>query len=1238
MKCFEMRFLTTLFLQLTFVVSSYSQYYDWPMWRFDHNRSASTPEQLSEKLYLQWQVQYSPRVPVWDDPLNQDLMQFDRIFEPIVAGNRIFLGFNDQDKVIALDINTGRELWHFYTDGPVRLPLAANNGKIYLTGDDGYCYCLDQETGNLVWKLLLAPGTNKLLGNKRLISMWPARGGIVIKDNILYTAASIFPLMGTFIYAIEAETGKIIWKNEGTGSNYILQPHRSPAFADVAPQGTFTITGNTLLVAGGRSVPAAFDLKTGKELYYQLAASGKTGGAFTCSNDRVFFNHHRDRMTWMYDSKTGNRLLNDAGEYPVIDGNSIFFSGKQVRAAMLNSRNMPDSLWSVKIPASNDLIKAGNFLYAADSNGISAIRLNGRDKPTLVWRYPSGKNIARLIASNGKLIAVSDDGTIQVFGEKQVREPVTITKKAGSINSKSPTAEKILSLTGTEDGYALVLGTKDTGLLEALVSKTDLTVIAYDRDPERITALREYFDNKGIKSDKISFLLYEREKPLLPHYFSSLTIVNDISLLEGYDKDIITAIYESTRPYEGKIVVRVKGKAQRSFIKTVREMNLHGAIAESVRDLAIITRSGSLSGTDSWTHNYGDIANTIKSDDRLVKAPLGILWFGGNSNLDVLPRHGHGPGEQVIDGRLIIEGINSISARDVYTGRVIWKRESEQMMDDSWQVYFDESYDGENPLDTKYNQEHLPGSNARGTNFIATKEYVYLIEGDKCVLIDIKTGKQVKEFTTGDDKTEKLGYIGVYEDLLILGSNFTAFPGMESDSIAKKNPRFTRFDLTASDGLFVLNRFSGEKLWTIKANHGFIHNSVIAGDGILFCLDKLPQYLETKLKRRGEEPPTGSRLLFIDAKTGRILYEENKDIFGTWLGYSSEHKLLLQATRPSGDMLHGEEGDRMIAYNILTKEKLWDKRMRYSNPPIIHNDKIYSNGIGFLLLTGEPLTEKDPVTGEDLKWAFKREYGCGMVAASEHLLTFRSASAGFVNLDVFEGTGSLGGWKASCSTNLIAADGVLNSPDYTRTCQCPYQNQTSLALINMPWMTYWTNSNYRWNGKRIKQLGLNLNAPGDRTSDRNTLWIDFPNTGGAASDIPIKIDTSGYFLIRKDPVSVLSENTPWISCSAAGGIRSVEITLSKENDVAETFYTVNLFFSELEGKKPGERVFNIRLQDKSVLEDFDIVAVAGKPDKEIIKSFNGIKAGKTLYIELQPLKGNTILSGIELVQEQVAMK
>jgi len=647
----------------------------------------------------------------------------------------------------------------------------------------------------------------------------------------------------------------------------------------------------------------------------------------------------------------------------------------------------------------------------------------------------------------------------------------------------------------------------------------------------------------------------------------------------------------------------------------------------------LISRTGALEGAADWTHNYGDIANTIKSDDQAVKAPLGILWFGGNSNLDVLPRHGHGPSEQVIDGRLIIQGINSISARDVYTGRTIWKKEFEHLDEDTWLVYYDETYDEDHPLDTKYNQVHIPGANARGTNFIATREYVYAIEGSNCHLLDIKTGELVKSISTGDPNTQKLGYIGVYDNFLILGNNFSQYPKIPNEEGVLPREKFENFDLTASKELMILDRFSGKKLWSIPANHGFLHNAVIAGDGILYCLDKLPQNLETKLKRRGLAQPPGSRLLYLDIKTGDILSEDTSDIFGSWLGYSGEYKLLLQANRPSRDMLTGEEGKRMIVYNIQSKEILWDKPVFYSNPPIISGDKIYTNGEGFSLMTGEPLYERDLITGEEVRWNFKREYGCGYVVASEHLLTFRSASAGFINLDVFEGTGNLGGFKAGCSANLIVANGVLNSPDYTRTCQCPYQNQTSLALINMPWMTYWTNSNYKWSGKQIKQLGLNLNAPGDRTSDGNTLWLEFPYVAGASPEVPVKIDTIDYYEIRKDPISITSKNTPWISSSSIGGIRSMEITLSKESIAEEAYYSVHLYFSEPEKTAKGERVFDIIIQGRKVLENLDIISESGKKDRELVKSFSGILAGKTLKIEMDPNKGNTILSGIEIVQE-----
>src|SRR5690606_29584035 len=103
------------------------------------------------------------------------------------------------------------------------------------------------------------PSNLRVLGNARLVSAWPVRGAPVLVDDTVYFGASIWPFMGIFIHAVDAETGRTLWTNDGSGSIYMLQPHSSPAFAGVTPQGYFAVTGDTLLIANGRSAPAAFD-------------------------------------------------------------------------------------------------------------------------------------------------------------------------------------------------------------------------------------------------------------------------------------------------------------------------------------------------------------------------------------------------------------------------------------------------------------------------------------------------------------------------------------------------------------------------------------------------------------------------------------------------------------------------------------------------------------------------------------------------------------------------------------------------------------------------------------------------------------------------------------------------------------------------------------------------------------------------------------------------------------------
>src|SRR5208283_1390269 len=46
----------------------------------------------------------------------------------------------------------------------------------------------------------------------------------------------------------------------------------------------------------------------------------------------------------------------------------------------------------------------------------------------------------------------------------------------------------------------------------------------------------------------------------------------------------------------------------------------------------LLRREGALPGSANWTHEHADAANTRVARDRLVKAPLGLLWFGGTSH------------------------------------------------------------------------------------------------------------------------------------------------------------------------------------------------------------------------------------------------------------------------------------------------------------------------------------------------------------------------------------------------------------------------------------------------------------------------------------------------------------------------------------------------------------------------------------------------------------------------------
>lgn len=1145
--------------------SGYSE--DWPMWRRDAERSASSSETLPSGMTLQWTRDYGPRQQAWDDPLNHDLMTYDRIFEPVVAGGRLFVGFNDQDKVTAVDAQSGEELWTFFTEGPVRVPPAVHNGRVFFCSDDGFLYCVEAESGRLLWKLRGGPGQQHAIGNQRLVSAWVARGGPVVRDQTVYFAASIWPFMGTFIYAVDAETGAVQWVNDSTGSQYIKQPHSAPSFAGVAPQGSLVATDRLLLVPGGRSVPAAFDRDTGRFKYFRFNDGGKgTGGSFVAADADHFYVHTRQKGTRAFTLDDGSKTAFMPNE-PVLSDGSVYAAysdgGKHIIRASGRDRK---TLWEIPVDGTGDLIRCGEHLIAAGKDSITAVRLPdgaSSSAPVVDWSLPAEGSVQRLLAADGKLFTVNLSGQIHCYGtggkvrrhSKKVSEPLTVDDDAARI------AGELLSVCDAE-GYAFWFGSADDDLIKAVATESPFVQLAVvDDSATRIDRLRRRLDAAGLygavtvhESNPVSFLP--------PQHVAHLVVAGH-ELTSSADAQVISGMYQAVRPYGG-VLYLLADKERSELAGRVKAMKLEQADVRVTQHGVVVRRVGALPGSADWTHQYGDIGNTIKSNDSRVKLPLGVLWFGGSSNMDVLPRHGHGPSEQVIGGRLFIQGMNSLSARDVYTGRVLWKREFRNL--GTFDVYYDATYRN-TPLDTQYNQVHIPGANGRGTNFVATDDRVYIVEGDTCHALDPVNGETLHEIhlpATGSGERKEWGYLGVYRDVLIGGLGFAnfrsrnelKFEGEEKLSKNKAGFGSKSLDRAASMALVGFDRHSGKQLWKIDAVHSFWHNGIVAGNGRIYCLDRNPRRVEEALKRRGKASPDTYRILAVDYRTGRPIWQIDENIFGTWLGYSESKDALLQAGASASDRLSDETGTGMAVYSGEDGSVRWQNNsLSYSGPCILHNDLIITNANSykesagaFQIDNGEQKLIANPLTGELQPWKITRAYGCNSIIASENLLTFRSGAAGFYDLLTDSGTGNLGGFKSGCTSNLVVANGVLNAPDYTRTCSCAYQNQTSLALVHMPQMEMWTVNSAAAQVDSsegpVQRLGINFGAPGDRRDPSGLLWLEYPVVAGESAPLPVEVDSQGRYF-RRHGSTMAGLELPWVLSSGVTGAVEIRVGLNQ---------------------------------------------------------------------------------------------
>jgi outer membrane protein assembly factor BamB len=1194
-----------------------------------------TVDELPSELHLQWTLTLPQPRPAW--PAEQGKIQFDASYEPVASQGRLFVPSMASDHVTAYDVRDGELLWRFYTEGPVRFAPVVVKDRVLFGSDDGFLYCLDADDGRLRWKFRGGPDGRRILGNERLISMWPIRGAPVVVDGTLYFAAGIWPFMGIFIHALDAETGEVQWTNSGTGSNYLVQQHGSAAFAGVAPQGYLAATKDVLLVSGGMTVPAALDRKTGKFLYFRPGerALGKDAGGYrVMAGDDWHTN--RGGFYKTKDGSVGGKFAPSivgedlaitvtkgkmVGHVPHHESRERIEIDREGESKTIKELIFPKR-WTSDLPKELQTLhlRAGSKVYGAGKDGqLTAIRLPAESKPAQVtWHGKVRGDVWSMLASDDRLIVVTRQGELFCFGAASVAQPRTWNEQVVPTSPTLPSIANAAVIVGApkiDSGYCVVIGLGDLQTVDNLVGGSDLHVIAFDPDPARCATARRHFEASGHLGRRVAVVESDLISAGLPPYMASLFLCLDRGAIGTNDMaELAAACFHVLRPYGGVAIVPTSEDDHAALKESQTQLAGMELKRQQSTRTSIVTRAGSLPGAAPWTHQGGNISNTQMSADTRVKGPLGLLWFGGPSNKDVLPRHGHGPTPQVSGGRLIIEGPNMLRAVDVYTGRKLWQRELPDVG-----LYYN-------------NTGHHPGASAIGSNFVSLPDGIYVAWDRQCLRLDPASGETASTFTLPADESGDnpvWGFIGVHGDLLIAGSSPVA-PFTKSRAKEDENAVFTRFG-EGSRRLVVMDRHTGKVLWKRDAVFNFRHNAIVAGGGKIYCLDHMTDARIEYLKRRGKPLDGAARLLVLDAGTGKVMWETDDNVFGTWLSYSVPHNLLLQAGSAYRDRAKDEVNRGMTVYDADSGDVRWHSNNIYGGPPLLHADMIITQDSFVSLLTGEAVFRDDPLTGQPVRWLYSRNYGCNTAIGCPNMLTFRSAAAGFFDLAGNGGTGNWGGFRSSCSSNLVPADGVLNAPDYTRTCTCSYQNQCSLALVHMPDIETWTFHSAKWTGKRVKRVGINFGAPGDKRDEDGVLWLDYPSVGGRSPDLPLKIKGGPLRYHRQHALTTRAAGHAWVQASIVEGATSLKLTLSQDADVTSRRHTVRLYFCEPLELVPGRRVFDVALQGQTVLTAFDIAASAKKDNWGVVREFNDVAIQDQLEISFRAVTGTPVISGIEIL-------
>lgn len=772
------------------------------------------------------------------------------------------------------------------------------------------------------------------------------------------------------VYCVHADSGALMWKRSLAPTDRRI-PGNSRMISAWPVRTDVLVEDGKAYVCGG--VFPSWGV-------YQLTLNVTTGEELERQTLKITAQGYLERLF--------GKLLVQAGRNPAAAFvTDLKASGKELGKEL---NDLPKDYPDAFIGSANAKFGGGNGKVAAFD------RLTGKE----IWQAKVTGRVYSLALIRGKLFASTDTGHVYCFAVDGQNRPQPAAPKATPVTTTF--AQEAIKRSEFPKGYVLIIGGKDTAMIEDVVKQQFGQVVIIEPQQEIADALRIRLYQQGLAGQAT---VIHRAINTLP--FSDYTF------------NVVIVDAPCPRPEVNRVT------------------RPHGGLAIFDRQFKDTIRRPKLEGEGTWPTMYGDVGNTACSGDKLVTNELELQWFGKPGAKQMIDRHHRTVPPVSLNGRIFVPGEDIITAVDIYNGTILW----ENKVPNSRRIaaFRDSSY------------------------LCVNDESVYISSAGKCQLFDPATGKLQHTFEvppSGSGQQFEWGHTTAVDNLL-LGSAVKP-GGIRREQSHKATLTETHWDFVpavGSDFFFAYDQKTKDLKWTYKPKAGMIVNpSVTIGDGRVYLLESdNPDTLKNPKAKYEALVGQGCTITCLDLKTGNILWQQAgdalKEIRHNVFASYSQGKLVVVGSRNSGTnkakdtviydvrVYEGKTGKLVWAKSQDQKEKINGEHGEQERHPTIVGTRLFCEPYAYDLHTGNPI---------EMKWPWsngKSRRGCGTFSASENCLFFRDDTAKSYDLQAGTPKPVTTETRPGCWINFLPVGGIVVAPEASSGCTCNFSVQTSLALI-----------------------------------------------------------------------------------------------------------------------------------------------------------------------------------------------